>query len=328
MKRMYLAVTLCALALAPFAKADIVYTFTMDTAPLVGNGQFTVDLQFLQGSGVPGDIGNNTIQFTDFNFGGGSPSGGGTATGGASGSLATVVTLSDTEFFNEYYENFTPGGQLSFGIDTTNVPDPQGTPDLLTLAILDGNGDELPTTGFSDEFLDVSLTGGAAPQVSTFGSAPGGDFSLAAPEVQSQSEVPEPGGLGLLSVLLLAGFYIRNRRIEAVAGAADSSVPNDPAVREVEGWILGMRISSEPTAVKRDSSAYFASADVLPARSASAFAQAWRTLAVSISRSSSSFVVTINDSCGIRAPGARHLGLANLPALARFKEPPLPDRRV
>jgi hypothetical protein len=212
MKRIYLAVAACTLWLPPFAKAGNVYAFTMDTAPLVGNGQFTIDLQFLQGSGVPGDIGNNTIQLTDFSFGGGSPSGGGTATGGASGSLATGVTLTDTDFFNEYYENFTPGGKLSFDIDTTNVPDPEGTPDLLTLAILDSNGDELPTTGFADEFLDVSLTGGVGPQVSTFGSAPGSAFSLPAPDVQSESPLPEPGGLGPVSVSLLAVFYIRYRR--------------------------------------------------------------------------------------------------------------------
>jgi len=72
-----------------------------------------------------------------------------------------------------YIQNFTAGTLLSFTIDTTNVPDPGGTPDLFTLAILDSNDMELPTTGGADEFLDVSLGGGANLQVSTFGSARG-----------------------------------------------------------------------------------------------------------------------------------------------------------
>ncbi|SRR5579875_91984 len=207
MKKASLGLLACALWLTPSGKADIVYNFSMNTTPLVGNGPFALDLQFLDGSGS-GD-GNNTVTLTNFAFGGGLPSGVGTATGGASGSLAAGVTLQDTSFFNEYYENFTPGTLLSFTIDTTNVPDAGGTPDLFTVALLDSNGNELPTTGPATEFLDVSLAGGTNPQVSTFGSAPGSTFALAAPIVQSGSPapVPEPSSyLGLLTVLLALGF--------------------------------------------------------------------------------------------------------------------------
>jgi hypothetical protein len=38
--------------------------------------------------------------------------------------------------------------------------------------------------------------------------------------------------------------------IEAVAGVASSAIPDDPAVRNVEGWILGMRLSPERATVK------------------------------------------------------------------------------
>ncbi len=211
MIKRFIPVFALALWVAHSASADIVDTFTMDTSPLVGNGAFTLDLQFLDGSGLPIDLNNNTVTLTNFAFGaGGSPSGGGTATGGASGSLASGVALTDTDFFNEYFENFTPGALLSFTIDTTNVPDPGGTPDLFTVAILDGMGNELPTTGAADEFLDVSLTGGANPHVSTFGSAPGSTFSLAAPVVQSQSPAPVPEPLcywELLTVVLILGIW-------------------------------------------------------------------------------------------------------------------------
>jgi hypothetical protein len=206
MKKAHFGLLAFALCLTPVGQADTIYTFSMNTTPLVGNGPFALDLQFLDGSGSGDD--NNTVALTDFTFGaGGSPSGGGTATGGASGSLASGVTLRDTQFFNEYFENFTPGTLLSFTIDTTNVADPGGTPDLFTVAILDSHGNELPTIGPASEFLDVSLAGGANPQVSTYGSAPGSAFSLAAPIVQPQSPatVPEPSSFGELIAVFLAG---------------------------------------------------------------------------------------------------------------------------
>ena len=206
MKKAYVRFLVFAFLLTPLGKADIVYTFSMNTSPLVGNGPFALDLQFLDGSGLPIDLNNNTVALTNFAFGaGGSPSGGGTATGGASGSFASGVTLKDTDFFNEYFESFTPGTLLSFTIDTTNLLDPGGTPDLLTVAILDSSLNELPTTGPANEFVDLSLAGGANPQVSTFGSAPGSAFSLAAPILQSQSPapVPEPSPFwGLLTAAL------------------------------------------------------------------------------------------------------------------------------
>jgi hypothetical protein len=195
------------LLLTASLRADVVYTFNLNTGPLVGNGHFILDLQFLDGSGLPIDLKNNTVTLTNFAFGaGGSPSGGGTTTGGASGSLASGVTLNDTDFFNEYFENFTPGSLLSFTIDTTNVADPGGTPDLFTVAILDSFGNELPTTGPASEFLDISLAGGANPQVSTFGSAPGSELSVGAPtvELENPSSVPEPASSWELLAMLIA----------------------------------------------------------------------------------------------------------------------------
>jgi hypothetical protein len=205
------AVFVLALLVTAVANADSTYTFTMNTSPLAGHGHFTLDLQFLDSTGSPTDLNNNTVTLTGFTFGGGSASGGGSATGGASGSLASGVMLTDTEFFNEYMENFTPGSQLSFNIDTTNLLDASGIPDLFTFAILDSGGNELPTTGFAGEFLDVNLAGGISPQVSTFGSAAGSTFSLAAPAVQGQSTTPAPEPAALW--LVLAGLLVVNKRV-------------------------------------------------------------------------------------------------------------------
>lgn len=214
MKRLNLGLLAFAFCLAPLLKADAVYTFSMNTAPLVGNGPFALDLQFLDGSGSPADLKNNTVTLTNFAFGaGGSPSGGGTATGGAAGNLSSGVTLNDTSFFNEYFENFTAGGILSFTIDTTNVLDPSGTPDLFTVAILDSGLNELPTAGPVSEFLDISLGGGASPQVTTYGSAAGSAYSLAAPTVQvatAPPTLPEPSNSWALLAVLL-GFGLASR---------------------------------------------------------------------------------------------------------------------
>jgi hypothetical protein len=205
------------LCFTPLCKADTIYSFKLNTSPLVGNGPFTLDLQLVDGSGLPGGLNNNMIQLSKFSFGtGGSPSGNGTATGGASGNLASGVTLTDTAFFNEYLESFTPGTLLSFTIDTTNVPDPGGTPDLFTVAILDSSDNELPTTAPADEFLDVSLAGGTNPHVATFSSAPGSAFTLSAPvlQIQEPTTVPEPSYTwGLLTTLLAVGFGVTRRRL-------------------------------------------------------------------------------------------------------------------
>ncbi len=215
MNRPFPSILALALLAASLAQADAVYTITMNTSALVGNGPFALDLQLVDGTGLPQDLNNNTMTLSDFQFGpGGSPSGGGIATGGASGSLAAGVTLADSSFFNEYVENFTPGPLLSFTLDTTNVLDPSGVPDLFTLAILDSMGNELPTNGFADEFLDVTLAGGASPLINAFGSAPGATYLVNAPIVQPQSAVPEPSVLVPLTVglslLLVRRHYYKS----------------------------------------------------------------------------------------------------------------------
>lgn len=217
MKKAIFGFLLFALVLTPFGKADVIYTFSMDTAPLVGGGQFVLDLQLSDGSGT--NDGNNTVKLADFAFGAGSPSGTGTATGGASGSLSSGVTLTDNSFLNDYHENFTPGALLSFTIDTTNVSDGI-TPDLFTVAILDTGLNELPTTGGASEFVDVSLTGGASPEVAAFESFPGSTPSLAAPVLLPnvpQAPVPEPGSYWeLLTILLglaLIGRVFKSRTV-------------------------------------------------------------------------------------------------------------------
>jgi len=188
MRKLFLLMAAAILFSASSAKAQSVYTVTMNTAPLAGHGTVMLDLQLLDGSGLSADLNNNTVTLSDFNFGtGGASLGNGVPTNGAIGNLATSVTLQDSAFFNEYFESFTPGSSLSFTVTTTNVLNPDGTPDLFTFAILDSNGNEIPTTGFANEFLSVSLEGGSAPQVSANPSAPNVQPALDAPSALLQN---------------------------------------------------------------------------------------------------------------------------------------------
>jgi hypothetical protein len=133
----------------------------------VGNGPFKLDLQFFDGSGTPGDLNNNVVTLTNFAF-------------GAGGSALLHAQHDEQSRSRRHAGSF-------------------------TLAILDSFSSELPTTGPTDEFLDVALTGRANVQVTTYASAPGSTCSLGAPVVtaQSQSSVPEPSALSLL----LAGAF-------------------------------------------------------------------------------------------------------------------------
>src|ERR1700755_3278438 len=89
---------------SPAAATSIAFHVQVNTAPLIGNpaGPFFLDFALTDGSGTL--AAPNSVVVSNFNFGGGSAVGAPTLTPGASGSLATSVTLSDAangfvEFF-------------------------------------------------------------------------------------------------------------------------------------------------------------------------------------------------------------------------------------
>jgi len=191
--------------------------YTLDTTPLQTSsaGPFTLDFQFIDGSGT-GD-GNNTITLSDFDFGGGSvdttpsfSSGGIDVTTGPLG-----VTLTDTSFFNDVEFSLTPGTSFSFMLDyTANSDDP--APDTFTFAIYDGSGNEIATTnpnGF-DSFIELDLpSGGSGVNVTLSGSAPGASVTLNAPVPGGGggggSDTPEPSAFAPLA--LAAGLFVKHR---------------------------------------------------------------------------------------------------------------------
>jgi len=217
---------LVAIAIVPrVAQADAIYDVSIDTSTLIGNaaGPFSLEFQFTDGSGL-GD-GNNTVTLTDFNFGaGGGPVGMiALGLGSVSGNLNSGATLTDSSFFNQLIQGFTPGNALSFQVDLTTNVDVGGVPDEFSFSILDNTGTEIPTldsAGFDRIlFADISSATpallGFASDTSRNDAASGQPIGLSAPVITSP--VPEPSALWLLAcIFAIFAMQLRSRRKTSV----------------------------------------------------------------------------------------------------------------
>lgn len=218
LRNLAVATGLILLAVRP-GSAAVIYGVNMDTTGLSGHpaGPLSVMFQMTDGSGT-GD-GNNTATITDFQFGGGSPSGSPVLAGDASGSLGSVVSLTDSSFLNMFMQTFTPGLSLAFRVTLTTNVDAGGVPDQFSFSILDSSGAALPTRGLGmiglDSFMTVDIDSDT-PQARAFAAdmfrfpeAGGPAIDLAAPAVQV---VPEPQTWMLLGGALVSLAVMRRRR--------------------------------------------------------------------------------------------------------------------
>jgi hypothetical protein len=207
----------CVLILWPVAaRADFCYDVTIDTRAFAGStaGPFFIDVQLNDGSGT--SDGNNTATLSDFTFGaGGSATGAPTLTGGATGSLAAGITITDSQFLNEFTQGFTPGTTLVFELMYSTNVDPGPQPDEFTFFFVDGSGQAIPTSdpviGRNAVLLvdiDASATlfgyGGSATDPPPNGGPP---IPFGTPDLRA---CPEPGSLALI-VSGIVGFLGHRR---------------------------------------------------------------------------------------------------------------------
>jgi hypothetical protein len=199
--------------------ADLSFNVNLDTSPLIMNpaGPFSLDFQLIDGSGT-GDA-NNTATIDTFLFGTGnvisSPL---TSIGGASGSLSSSVSITDSAFLNEFSQPLNPGSKLSFRVELTTNVDAGPAPDAFSFSILNNNGAEIPTTGVGSALLLVNIDS-THPRVETFGTTANSAISLSAPQV---TVVPETSNLllvGFTAVSLMGFKWLWRKRCPAKESA-------------------------------------------------------------------------------------------------------------
>lgn len=236
-KSTILAVILAAVGSTAARAGAFTVEFSLNTTSIVGLGTFSLAFQMVDGSGT-GDA-DNTVSLYDFNFSGGSASGPAMLFGGATGSVATGLTLTNSSpLFNAAVQGFVPGHQLTFEATLTdNAGAP--FPDLFTMSILDPSGNGIPTFDtVNDSFLTVTLDGTTTtlpkgitvPPTSFFGADPSQtSYGLPAP-----TAVPEPSSLILLAascVFLLFQRKVRSRLVGYVRARSDLSLARRAATR-------------------------------------------------------------------------------------------------
>lgn len=213
-----LAAAVSALGITCIANA-VTYSVSLDTNSLIGNSfaPFYLDFQLTDGSGS--NNGNNTASVSDFQFGGGHAVGAAFASGGASGDVATGITLTDTDFWNDIYQEFVPGSVLSFLVTLSNNIESGSTPDLFSFSILDsglGYPANIPTESGAFTLLEIGIDGSPLT-VETFSGIDDGfgtDYSaISAPSVSTVSTVPDSPvfAAGLASLIAL---FVARRRLD------------------------------------------------------------------------------------------------------------------
>lgn len=199
------------------------FNVSLGTSGLIGHpaGPFYIDFQLNDGSGT-GDA-NNMVTINNFMFDGGNAVGSPLPSiGGASGSLSSSVSITDSGFVNEFTQQFNPGDTLSFSVVllTTNLEPPGLPPDAFSFSILDSLLSPIPTTNFADAFIFININSKKLTTAdlgnSIFAGDPnrpplaGGDvISIGAPRIPG---VPETGSsISMLLIGLGAVCWFRRR---------------------------------------------------------------------------------------------------------------------
>lgn len=197
------------LAAAASARADITYHVNVNTAGLIGSpsAPLYLDFQLFDGTGLGN--GSTTVSLSNFNFGGGSSGADNFSAGGVSGSLDAGLTLTDSSFYNEYYQAFNVGSSLQFDLTIDSTAQGGFTPDEFAFAILDNNLFNLPTNSLgTDTFVQADIDGSSI-NLTTASSVDG------LVPVPAATPVPEASTYGLFGAALLGLAALKRRRSAA-----------------------------------------------------------------------------------------------------------------
>jgi hypothetical protein len=225
-KRLLALAALIASTLSAAASASVMVSVTLDTSSLAATPGSAVilDLQLNDGSGT--NDANNTAAITDLNFGTGAAVGDPTVGGGASGTIAGGVGLTDNVFLSFFDQAFQPGSLLSFNLSLSTNPDAGPTPDQFSFSLFDAAGNQISTTGLLSAFLVIDINA-LTPIIQTF--AGSGDFAaIGAPTIgavaPAPASVPEPTTLALLGMAAVALCLSRRCKRGASAQRADDKL--------------------------------------------------------------------------------------------------------
>ena len=199
-----------ALLLSATVSQAALYRVTIDTSALSSgvnapNGPYSLDFQLNDGN----LLNNNTATISNFTFtGGGAPFGAANTFGGASGSLANTVTLTDSSAFNEFYQSFATGTFIEFDLNLTSNVAVGQTPDSFSFSILEGDLDSITTTGFGNTLLQFDIDNTNPTSMDFVVSSGTGDYSG-----MNVTVIPEPSAA--VFGLLACGFGMLRRRRSA-----------------------------------------------------------------------------------------------------------------
>ena len=204
---------------APSDAATLSFHVDLNPASLVGNtaGPFALDFQLGKGNGLA-----NSVSVGNFTFQGGTPTGTGTTSGGASGGLGSTVFLMDLATINEYYQTFS-GTVALIGFDVTTTLNPSaGVPDLLTVSILDNalnpirtNSPGSGTSAATDYLVGLQIDDHAAfASVSTYTSNVVGSTTPGV--IARVSAMPEPSSFAWLGLAAVGSSSGRASAAQAV----------------------------------------------------------------------------------------------------------------
>ena len=209
--------TVFVLALAPASRATtgselLTYNVTLNVASLVSNpnGLFSLDLQLVPGS----DNVSQTISISNFSVTAGSFTGSPNYTGGATGTTASTVVLTNSNASDdEFFQTFTAATtQISFRVAESNNQEVGGedpTPDQFNVAILDNTTNNIPTTDPSggNAMVSDAMVGSQNLSLINVNSSQSPDGGVTAVVA-----APEPGSAALLLFGAL-GLCVRRRTL-------------------------------------------------------------------------------------------------------------------